>query len=324
MKTRTYFPIAFALAVVVIASGIAAAADYPDRPIHVVVPAPPGNSLDLVARVVAEGMAADLGAPIVVENRPGAGTNIGNSYVAKAKPDGYTLLFGAATLAINPSVYQNLNYDPQRDLAPVALATRINNVVVVNANSKPRDIAELIAWCRANPGKFNFTSPGVGTSVHLGGELFKSMTGVDILHVPFKTTSDGLAAILAGDAQMAFENLPFVLPFIQADKFRALAVTSSRRSPMLPNVPTMAEAGLPGYDVSTWFGILAPAGTPPEVIQRLHTAARKAIAMPKINQALLRAGAEPATEGPEEFRALIHDETERWAAIARKANVRAN
>ncbi|HEY3180331.1 MAG TPA: tripartite tricarboxylate transporter substrate binding protein [Casimicrobiaceae bacterium] len=315
---------AMVLAIVLALSTNALAGDYPDRPIRVVVPAPTGNSLDLVTRIVVDGMAADLGQPIIVENRPGAGTNIGNQFVAKAKPDGYTLLFGAATLAINPSVYDNLNYDPQRDLAPIALATRITNVVIVNANSPPRDIAGLIAWCRANPGKLNYTSPGVGTSVHLGGELFKSMIGVDIVHIPYKTSGDGIAAILAGDAHMAFENLPFILPFIQALKLRALAVTSTRRSPMLPDVPTMAEAGLAGYDVTTWFGVLAPAGTPSSVVERLHRAARNALEMSEIRQSLLATGAEIATEGPAEFRSLLRTETERWAGIARKAQVRAN
>src|SRR4029453_10934690 len=255
---NTYCRRVAALATFVICA-VAHAGEYPERRIHVVVPVPTGNSLDLVARIVVEGMAQDLGQPIVVENRPGAGTNIGNELVAKAKPDGYTLLFGAATLAINPSVYDKLSYDPQPYLAPIGLATRINNVVVVDAKAPPRNIAELIVWCRSNPGKLNYTSPGVGTSVHLGGELFKTLTGVEIVHIPYKTSSDGLAAILAGDAHMAFENLPFALSFIQAGRLRALAVTSSRRSAVLPDVPTMAEAGVAGYDVSTWFGVLAPA-----------------------------------------------------------------
>ena len=218
----------------------------------------------------------------------------------------------------------NLTYDPQKDLAPIALATRINNVVVVNSTSPPHSIAELIVWCRANPGKLNYSSPGVGTSVHLGGELFKSMTGVDIVHVPFKTSIDGIAVMLGSDVHMAFENLPLVLPYLQSGKLRALAVTAAHRSPLLPDVPTMAEAGLPGYAVSTWFGLLAPAGTPPDVIRQLHGAVRKALNTPGIRQNLLSMGAEPATEGPEEFRALIRDETERWATIARGAHVRAN
>lgn len=324
----TRFACALALFAVAVPAAAASKAkapvNYPIHPIHVVVPAPPGNSLDLVARIVARGLSEELGQAVVVENRPGAATNVGNAYVAKAKADGYTLLFGAATLAINPSVYAHLTYDPQRDLEPIALATRINNVVVVSASTPVRNIAELIDWCRANPGKLNFVSPGVGTSVHLGGEVFKSMTGVDIVHVPFKTTSDGLASILAGDSHMAFENLPYVLPFIQAGKFRALAVTSSHRSTLLPDVPTMAESGLRGYDVSTWFGLLAPAGTPPAIVQRLEAAAHRAMALPDVRRALADAGAEIADEGSASFRALLRHDTERWSEVVREAHVIAN
>jgi tripartite-type tricarboxylate transporter receptor subunit TctC len=304
--------------------GTHAAESWPARTIVLVAPAQAGGTIDLFARLAAEGLARELGRNVLVENRPGAGTNIGNQFVAQAKPDGYILLLGAATLAINPHMYKSLAYDPIRDLLPVRLVARTPNVVVVSAAGSVNSVSDLVRLARANPGRFNYSSPGSGTSVHLAAELFKAMTDTDLVHVPYKSSPASAAAVLASEVLVAFENMQIVLGQVKAGKLRALAVTTARRSPQLPDVPTLAEEGVKGYDVSGWFGLLAPAGTPPEIVRTLDSAARRALSSPEVRDRLRGLGAEPSDEGPEAFAALIRSESAKWGPVIRKANVTAD
>jgi tripartite-type tricarboxylate transporter receptor subunit TctC len=304
--------------------GAHAAEPWPARTIVLVAPAQAGGAIDLFARLSAEGLARELGRSVLVENRPGAGTNIGNQFVARALPDGHTLLLGAATLAINPHVYKGLAYDPMRDLLPVRLVARVPNVVVVSAGGSVSSVSELVRLARANPGRFNYSSPGPGTSVHLAAELFKAMTDTNLVHVPYKSSPASAAAVLAGEVLVAFENMPIVLGPVKAGKLRALAVTTAQRSSQLPDVPTLAEAGVKGYDVSAWFGLLAPAGTPPEIVRALDGAARRALSSAEAMERIRGLGAEPADEGPEAFAALIRSESAKWGPVIRKANVTAD
>jgi tripartite-type tricarboxylate transporter receptor subunit TctC len=301
--------------------GAHAAQSWPARTIVLVAPAQAGGAIDLFARLSAEGLARELGRSVLVENRPGAGTNIGNQFVAQAKPDGHTLLLGGISLAINPHVYKNLPYDPIRDLLPVRLVARMPNVVVVSAGGPVSSVSDLVRLARANPGRFNYASPGSGTSVHLAAELFKAMTETNLVHVPYKSSPASAAAVLAGEVLVAFENMPIVLGPVKAGKLRALAVTTSGRSPQLPDVPTLAESGVKGYDVSGWFGLLAPAGTPPEIVRALDGAARRALSSPETRDRIYGLGAESVDEGPEAFAALIRSESAKWGPVIRKANV---
>ena len=300
---------------------VAAQTTWPARTVTIVAPGGAGGTTDIFARLLAPVLAKDLGQSVVVENRPGGGLNIGFQWVAQAKPDGYTLLIGALALATNPHLYKTLSYDPQRDLQPVRLIARIQNVVAVNANSNVRSVADLIDLLRRNPGKYNY-SAGTGTAVHLGTELFKSMTSTDFVFVPYKSSAEAVTAVLSGDVLVAFENMPVVLPHVKAGKLRALAVTSASRSQDLPDVPTLAESGLAGFDVSSWFGLLAPAGTPPEVVRRLDEATQAFLQTPEGQQKIRAMGAEPAREGPEAFRQLVRAEAEKWGPVIRKANIR--
>lgn len=301
-----------------------AAEPWPARTITIVVPAPAGGTIDLFARLLTEALTRDLRGTVVVENRPGAGTNIGNQWVAQARPDGYTLLVGAAPLTINPHLYKSLAYDPIRDLQPVRLIARVPNAIVVKGDGPLKSVSELIEQVRANPGRFNYGSPGSGTSVHLATELFKSMTGTELVHVPYKSSPQSASAVLSGDVLVAFENMPIVLPLVKAGKLRALAVTGAARSPSLPDVPTVAEAGVKGYEVSAWFGLLAPARTPAEVVRRLDEATQRFLSSPEAKERIRALGAEPADEGPEAFERLMRAETEKWGALIRAAKIRAD
>src|SRR5438552_13835540 len=241
----------------------ASAQTYPTRPIRLVVPFPAGGTTDILAREVGQRLSMTLGQPVVIDNRPGAAGNIGADLVAKSAPDGYTLLMGTVgTHAINASLYAKMPYDHVKDFAPIILVAGVPNVLVVNPSLPVNSVQELIAYAKANPGKLNFASSGPGTSIHLSGELFKVMAGVQMTHVPYKGSAPALQDLLGGQVQLMFDNLPPSLPHIKAGKLRALAVTSVARSPALPDVPTIAESGLPGFEASSWFGILVPAGTP--------------------------------------------------------------
>jgi tripartite-type tricarboxylate transporter receptor subunit TctC len=300
-----------------------AAEAWPSRTITIVAPGAAGGTSDLYARLAADGLSKSLGQPVIVENKIGVGTLLGAKAVAQAKPDGHTLLIGPASLTISPYIYKTIEFDPIREVQPIRVIVRIPNVVVVNSASSIRTVADLLSQVRANPGKFNYASGGVGISEHLAGELFKAMTGADLIHVPFKSSSDSALAVVKGEALVAFGNLSAVLPQVQAGKLRAIAVTSSARYAGLPDLPTVAEQGVAGYEVSTWFGLFAPAGTPPQVVRRIDAALQGYLATPETRQRLRAAGAEAADVGPDAFAAMVKADYAKWGPVVRNANIRA-
>ena len=314
-KMIATFTCAFAA---LLAMDAGAQATYPNHPIRLVVPFPAAGTTDILARAVAQRLSDAWGQQVVVDNRPGAGGNIGSELVAKAAPDGYTLLMGTVgTHAINPSLYSHMPYDHVKDFAPVILVAGVPNVLVVNPSLPVNSVQELIAYARANPGKLNFASSGSGTSIHLSGELFKVMTGVQMTHVPYKGSAPALTDLMGGQVQLMFDNLPSSLAFIKANKLRALAVTSATRAAALPDVPTMQEAGVPGFEASSWFGVLAPAGTPHDIVTKLNGAIAAWLASPDAKEKLATQGAIAAGGTPDAFVKHIADESAKWAKVVK-------
>jgi tripartite-type tricarboxylate transporter receptor subunit TctC len=302
---------------------LACAQTYPTKPIRLVVPFPPGGATDILARDVAQKLTEAWGQSVIVDNRPGAGGNIGSELVAKSAPDGYTLEMGTVgTHAINASLYAKMPYDHVKDFVPVILVAGVPNVLVVTPSLPANSVAELIAYAKANPGKLNFASSGNGTSIHLSGELFKVMAGVQITHIPYKGSAPALQDLLAGQVQLMFDNLPPSLPQIKAGKLRALAVTSLARAPALPDVPTLAESGLPGFEASSWFGILAPAGTPAPIVAKINAEVAKWLSTPEAKEKLLKQGANPAGGTPEDFAKHIAAETAKWAKVVKDSGAK--
>ena len=298
---------------------------YPAKPIRFVVPYPAGGPLDTVARLLGQKVAESVKQPVVVENKPGAGGNIGADFVAKSSPDGYTILMGAvATHAINPSLYTNVPYDPVRDFAPITQVASTPNVLVVNPTLPVKSVAELIAHARGNPGKLNFGSGSTGSAGHLAGELFKSLARVEMTHVPYKGAAPAMQDLIGGRIELMFDNLASAKAQVAAGRVRALAVTTARRSPLVPDLPTIAEAGLPGFDISTWFGVFAPAGTPREALERLHAEFARALAAPEVREKMLALGAEPVGNRPEEFAAFIRAEAEKYARVIKASGAKAD
>jgi len=313
----------FALAIAAVLSiGNVARADaqgaYPTKPVRLVVPFPPGGTTDILARAIAQRYSEAFGQPFVVDNRPGAGGNIGSELVAKSPPDGYTLLMGTVgTHAINPSLYAKMPYDHVKDFVPVILVAGVPNVLVVNPSLPVNSVQELIAYAKANPNKLNFASSGNGTSIHLSGELFKTMTGVQMTHVPYKGSAPALTDLIGGQVQLMFDNLPSSLQFIKAGKLRALAVTSLARSSTLPELPTLAESGLPGFEASSWFGVLAPAGTPNDIVKKLNGEIAAWLASPDAKEKLAAQGAIAAGGTPDAFVTHIAAESAKWAKVVK-------
>ena len=300
----------------------ALAQDYPSRPVRLVVPFAAGGPNDIIARLVGGRLSNALGQQIVVENRPGAGGNIGTDFVAKAPPDGYTLLSaGPGSLIINP-LLGSVPYDTARDFAPVSLMASAPNVLVVHPSVPAKSVKELIELARARPRQLNYASGGPGSTPHLSGALFAVMAGIDIVHVPYKGTGPASADLLGGQVQMAFFGIPPLLPHIKSGKLRALAVTGMRRSPELPEVPTMHEAALPGYEVSPWYGLLAPAGTSRAIITRLNAEVSRVVRSADMKEKLAVQGAEAAGGTPEEYAAVIRADTATWARVIRDAGIR--
>lgn len=294
-----------------------AAAAYPDHPIRLVVGFSAGGTTDVVARIVGKEISQELGQPVVVENRPGAGSNIGTELVARAKPDGYTLYMVAVTSAINQTLYKNIKFNLVKDFAPVALAVKVPNVLVVNPKVPAHSVKELVAYAKANPGKLNFASSGSGTSIHMAGELFKQRAGVDILHVPYKGSAPAETDLMGGQVDMMFDNMPAAWPHVKAGKLRALAVTTAERSKTAPDLPTMEESGFPNFDVSSWFGVLAPAGTPADVVNKLNAAVEKAISKPDVQKRFTDLGAVAVKTTPAEFGEFIKSEVATWAKVVK-------
>lgn len=294
---------------------------YPARPVTIVVPFAPGGGSDNIARLLAVRLSERTKASFIIDNKPGAGTNIGNEAVSRAAPDGQTLLFGQVTLSINPSVYKGLRYNVQKDFAPVAQFATSPTVLVVASTTPARSVQEFIAHAKSNPGKVNFGSGGSGTSVHLAGELFASVTGTQMVHVPYKGSAPAMTDLIGGQIQAMFDTAPSALPHVAGGKVRALAVTGPRRLADLPHVPTFAEAGVPDFDAPAWYGLLAPAKTPPAVVQYLNAQIQEILKEPATQQRLAQLGAAPAPGSPEAFGAFIRAESERWSAVVRKAGV---
>ncbi|MGJ7492743.1 Bug family tripartite tricarboxylate transporter substrate binding protein [Variovorax sp. ZT4R33] len=305
-----------------LSSTLAMAQAWPTRSISLIVPFPAGGTTDVLARALADKLSQSLGQPVVVESRPGAGATLGADYVAKAKPDGYTLLMGAVHHTIATSVYKKLPYDFQKDLAPVATVAMVPNVLVVNAALTPaRNVTELVAFAKAAPAKLAYGSNGNGTAQHLIGTQFQASTGVELLHVPYKGSGPLTTDLLGGQVAMSFDTITPVLQHIQAGKLRALAVTTAKRSSVLPDVPTLEEAGLKGFDIGTWFGVLAPAATPKDVVARLNTEMVKIIRSPDFAQRMQAIGAEPLGGTPDQMARQIADETTRFAKLVKDGKV---
>jgi tripartite-type tricarboxylate transporter receptor subunit TctC len=297
-------------------------AQYPQRAIKMIVPFPPAGATDVVGRIVAQKLTERLGQSVVVENRPGAGGTIGSDLVAKSAPDGYTILMAtSSTHSIGP-VLQKLPYDPIRDFAAITHVANVPNVLVVSPKLPVANVKELIAYAKANPGKLNFASSGVGTIVHLNAELFKMLTGVDMVHVPYKGTALSIPDVANGNIAMLFDSLASVMPHVKAGNVRPLAVNAPQRSPLLPEVPTLAEAGLPEFDRYTWFGMFAPAGTPPEVVRRLQTEVAAALKAPDLRERFDAVGAEPVGSTPEQFVERIRSDSVKWSEVIKAGNVK--
>jgi tripartite-type tricarboxylate transporter receptor subunit TctC len=296
---------------------------YPSKPIRLVVPFPPGGSLDVVARAIGQKLTEAWGQPVVIDNRPGAGGNIGADLVAKSAPDGYTILEGAlSTHAVNVSLYSKMPYDPVKDFAPITLVAITPNVLVVNPSFPVNSVPELIAYAKAHPGKLSFGSGSNGSAGHLAGELFKSEAGVDMVHVPYKGGAPALQALLAGDTQLMFDNLANSTPQLKAGKLKALAVTTAKRSALAPELPTLAETGLPGFDIYTWWGFMAPAGTPKEIVAKWNAEVARILGTPEMKQFFAQQGAEPAPTTPERFAALIQSEIPKYAKIVKASGAK--
>jgi tripartite-type tricarboxylate transporter receptor subunit TctC len=312
-----------ALGIAALGTGAAMAQAWPAKPIRIIAPSTPGDAPDVIARLIADKLTPVLGQQVLVENKPGAGGVVGSDAVAKAAPDGYTLIMGnAGSHGINAAVYTKLPYDIQRDFVPVSQVAVAPNVVVINPAIPATSVAEFIAYAKSQPGKLSYASGGNGSSAHMSMELFKSMAGVDIQHVPYKGSSPALTDLVGGQVAIFIGNMPPTVPLIKGGKLRALAVTTKSRSALMPELPTMTEAGLPGYETVAWFGVLAPAGTPPEIVNRLSVEIGKIARSPEMRERLLAMGAEPVGGSPEEFKLVIDRDIAKWKPLAQKVGIK--
>jgi tripartite-type tricarboxylate transporter receptor subunit TctC len=309
-------------AVLSLSALLAEAQTWPTRPIRLVVGFAPGGGVDINARLLAPKLSEYLGQQVVVENRPGAGTNIANELVAKAAPDGYTLLINTAAVAINMSLYKSLPFDTLRDFAAVSVFSESPNMLTVNAKLPVQSVRGLVAYAKANPGKLNYSSAGSGTTQHLSAELFKLRTGVDMVHVPYKGTAPSLTGLIAGEVDMTFANIPAIQAHVKSGRLKALASTGSRRDPQMPEVPTMREAGVEGVDVTVWYGVFAPAATPKDIVNKVAEATARATRDADTRRRMLEQGAEPVGNTPEQFAKLLREEVARWAEVVKISGAR--
>ncbi len=313
------------LAMLTAASLVIAAANaqtYPNKPVRFILPFPPGGPTDILGRIIGQKLAGDLGQPVVPENRPGAGGNVGLEIAARAAPDGYSIVLAAPTLTISPSLYKKLGYDAVKDFAPISLVAKIPNVLLVHPSVPAKSLKELAQLAKANPGKLNFGSGGLGTSNHLGSEMFKSLAGVDIVHVPYKGSNEAMVGMMGGHVDMVVIGIPPALPQIRAGKVRALAVLGAERTPALPDVPTSKEAGFANYEVLTTYGILAPAGTPRDIVALLNADWGKRAAMADTREKLQTAGYDTMASTPEQYGEFIKADIVRWAKVIEDAHLR--
>jgi len=308
----------------VAATPVTAADAYPSKPVRIIVPFPPGGAADIMTRALGERMRKQLGQPIVIENKPGAGTVIASDYVAKQAPDGYTLLMAASSLGIAPSIYKNVNYDPVRDFAPITLVASVVHVLEVNAAVPVHSVKDLIAYMKTSGKALSYSSAGTGTSTHLEAELFKSMAGVDMTHIPYKGSAPALTDLVGGNVQVMVDAYASSAPFIKAGSVRALAVTTAKRSSTLPNVPTVAESGLPGYEAMPWLGLLAPAGTSPEAVQRVYVAVQESLKDPALIQQFRDLGLDIIGNTPTQFAGFVKQDAVKWAKVAKASGAQAD
>jgi tripartite-type tricarboxylate transporter receptor subunit TctC len=325
MRLFKAFGIMMVLSVLLAFPATAAAADsFPSKPAKIIVAFPPGAATDIVGRILAQKLADMWGQPVIVDNRAGASGTIGTDVVAKAPADGYTMLLGTlGNLAANPSLYRNLPFDMGRDFTPVSLVVMVNFVMVVHPSTPAKTVKELIALAKAQPGQLNYSSSGAGGLPHLAGELFKSMAGVDLVHISYKGSVPSFTDLLGGRITVTIDNLPLALPYIKSGRLRALAVVGPKRQPMLPDVPTMVEAGIPGYELTNWFGLMVPAGTPRDIVTRINTDVAKVLKMPDVRERLLGMAAEPVGSTPEQFSAFLKSETAKWAKVIKDGGITA-
>ncbi len=313
-------------AMLLAAAGGVAAQNYPIKPLRFVIPYPAGGPLDIMGRVIGQKLQDAWGQPVIVDNRAGAGGNIGADMVAKSPPDGYTLLMGAvATHAINPTLYSRISFDPFKDFVPVALVAQVPNILVVNPMVSANSVADLIRLARAKPGSMNFASGSTGSTGHLAGELFNTMAGVRMIHVPYKGGAPAMQDLLGGQVQLMFDNLANALPQVKAGKLRALAVTTEKRSPYVPDIPTVEESGVPGFDLTTWFGVFFSSGTSRDLVNRLNSEIVRILALPDARQRLDEMGAAPiANNTPENFAAFVRREYDKYAKVVKDSGARAD
>jgi tripartite-type tricarboxylate transporter receptor subunit TctC len=310
--------------VLALAASLAVAQDFPSKPVRIVVPYPAGGTTDIMARLLSQKMGEGLGQPVIVDNRAGAGGGVGTTLVAKSPPDGYTIAFGnLGPNAINPSIYKNLQYDAEKDFAPISVFATVPFVLVAPASASTKTLKELIEEGRANPGKLNFGSVGIGSVSHVTGEMFNLAAGTKFVHVPYKGGAPALTASIAGEVAFMFATALEATPHVKSGKLRALGISTPQRSPVAPDIPTLAEAGLPGFEVSVWFGLLAPAGTPRPVVDRLNKEIAAAVANAEVRAKLLELSTIPMRTSPEEFAGMIRADIARWGKVVRDANIKA-
>jgi len=319
---RTALASTLAAALVTVTSAFAQS--YPNRPVRMVVPLSAGGFADVPARIIAPRLSEALGQSVFVENKPGAGATIGTDFVAKAKPDGYTLLFTGTPHVISPALYKNLPYDPLKDFASVMLVAAGPYVLVVNPQLPVKSVQELIALAKTQPGKIDYASSGNGSAQHLVSAMFASMAGIDLSHVPYKGSGPAMQDLISGQVKVSFAGIPNVMPSLRSGKLRALAVSTPKRSPDLPDVPTVAEAGVPGYDATLWLALLAPAGTPGEIVQKLYTEATRTLREPEVQKAIAATGVEVNIIGPQELPAFLQAEADKWGKVARESGATIN
>jgi len=296
---------------------------FPSKPVKLVVGFPPGGGNDIAARMLAPKLAEIIGQPVIVENKPGAGTNIANEFVAKSAPDGSTLLLNTSAIAINMSLYKNVPFDAVRDFTPLSIFAESQNILVVNSRLAAQNLGEFLAYAKANPGKLNYSSAGAGTTQHLSAELFKLKAGLQIVHVPYKGTAPALTSLIAGETDLSFANIPAILQHVKSGRLRPLASTGSRRAALMPDVPTMKEAGLEGVEVTVWYGVLGPAGLPKEMAAGLSGAIARTAHDPSMQKRLAELGAEPVGNSAEEFSKIVRDEVAKWAEVVKVSGAKA-
>jgi tripartite-type tricarboxylate transporter receptor subunit TctC len=323
MKSFAPLALAATLALAVLAPQNVHAQTYPSKPVRLIVPYAPGGATDIIARAAAIELSKTLGQPVTVDNRPGAGGNLGSEMAAKSAPDGYTTVMSASSLhGITPFLYTKLNYDPNKDLAPVIVFASFANVLVLNPGVKANSVKELIALIKAQPGKLSYASSGSGSTIHMSGEMFKQLLGLDITHIPYKGSGPAVSDLMGGQVQMMFDNIPSAISHIRSGKLRALATTGPKRAAVLPELPTMIESGVPGFESTAWFGLAMPAGTPKEIIARMNADGQKAAKAPDFIKRMSDLGYEIVSGTPEQMAAMIQDEIRRWGPIVKASGAK--